>query len=121
MKAEDAYLCAIYLIFGLAAPEAGWDGTIPTDHTSLSKEVNGIKVGFRNLARDGDRDQLQYKHVIVALLETLNAFERKDRFCFTQTIMYLHRKIIGDMAIGLRAPDLYGINDTLGDVGPVNN
>ena len=122
MKAEDAYLTAIGLIYGLASSEtAGWDGTVPTQHTSVSREVNGVKVGFRSLAQEGDQYQLQYKHVIVAILETLNAFARKDRFCFTETAMYLHGKMVGDMAIGRRMPDLYGVNVTLGDIGLINN
>lgn len=121
MKAEDAYLCAIFLICGLASPGAGWNGTIPAQHTSMSKEVNGVKVGFRSLTVPGEPDQLQYKYVIVGLLETLNAFARKDRFCFTQTIMYLHDEIIGDMAIGSRLPDLYGVDVTVGETDPISN
>ena len=116
MMAEDAYLCAIFSIYGLAGPQAGWDGTIPPHHTAMSKEVNGVKIGFRSLAQVGDRNQLQYKHVIVALLETLNAFARKDRFCFTQADMILRDEIIGDIAIGRRMPVLYGVNATLGDI-----
>ena len=121
MPPEDAYLCAIFLIYGLASPAAGWDGTIPAEGSSLSREVNGVKVGFRSLARVGDRDQLKYKHVIVAILETLNAFARRDSFCFTQTDMILHNRIIGDMAIGRRMPDLYDNNATVGDIGLINN
>ena len=121
MMAEDAYLCAISLIYGLAGPEAGWDGIFPAQHSSMSNEVNGVKVGFRSLAGVGDRDQLQYKYVIVALLETLNASARKDRFCFTQADMILHNEIIGDIAIGRRISDLYGVNATPGDISLSSN
>ena len=121
MRAEDAYLTSIGLIYGLAGPPVGWDAIVPTKETALSKEVNGVKVGFQSLAKEGDRDQLQYKHVIVGLLETLNAFARKDRFCFTQTNMYLHGHYAGDMAIGRRAPDVYGVNVTQDHIGLISN
>ena len=87
----------------------------------MSHEVNGVKVGFRSLAQVGDQNQLQYKHIIVALLETMNAFARKDRFCFTQADLLLNNKIIGDIAIGRRIPDLYSANATLGDVSLGSN
>ena len=121
MRAEDAYLTAIGLIYGLAGPPAGWDVVIPTRETALSKDVNGVRVGFQSIAKEGDQYRLQYKHVIVGLLETLNAFARKDRFCFTQAILFLHDEYAGSMAIGRRAPDVHGVNVTLGDIGPIGN
>ena len=121
MKAEDTYLCAIFLIYGLASPPAGWEGIVPTQHMAFSKNVNGIIIGFRSLAQVGGRDQLQYKHVIVAILETLNAFARKDRFCFSQTDMYLHGKMVGDISIGRPNPDLHGVNVTIDDISPIGN
>ena len=121
MRAEDAYLTSISLIYGLAAPPGGWDAIVPPKETALSKDVNGVRVGFQSLAQEGDQFKLQYKHVIVGLLETLNAFARKDRFCFTQTIFYLYGKYAGDMAIGRRAPDVYGVNVTLDDIGLISN
>ena len=119
MKAEDAYLTSIGLMYALAAAP-GWDGTVPPEQTLVSKDVNGVFVGFQSLVGVGDRYQLQFKHVIVALLETLNALEVRNRFCFTQTTMYLYGKTIGDMAIG-RQPDAYGVNVTMGNLGPISN
>ena len=121
MRAEDAYLTSIELIYGLAAPPGGWDAIVPTGESSVSRDVNGVRVGWQSLAKEGDRYRLQYKHVIVGVLETMNAFARKDRFCFTQTILFLHNIYAGDMAIGRRAPDADGVNVTLGDIGPTGN
>ena len=119
MRAEDAYLCAIGLIYGLASAEAGWDGTIPSRHSALSEEFNGVRVGFGSLALPEDQYQLQYKHVIVGLLETLNAMARKKRYCFAKTSLYVFRRQIGEMAIGRHDPGVNEANVSIAEVDQV--
>ena len=123
MKPEDAYLCAIDLIYELAS--AGWEDTIPSGHKGFSEEVNGVKIGMGSITQPGDRYQLQNKHIVIGLLEILKVLDGRDQFCFTQAALYLYRKHIGEMAIGRRAPDtMAGVRDadvTLSERSPIRN
>ena len=121
MKAEDAYLAAIGSIYGLAAPPLGWEGVVPSQGSALSKEINGIRIGFQSLTQDGDRYRFQYKHVIVGIVETVNALARRSRFCFTHTNIFVYNNKVGEMAIGRRPPGTKAVNVTIVDIGPASN
>ena len=121
MKAEDAYISAISSIYGFASPANGWEGTIPSGHTAASKGYNGVKVVWGSAAQEGDQYQLQYKHVILGLVETLNMLAGEDDFCYTHTDMFLYGKYIGNLAIGPQAADVNVVNLALGDIGSNRN
>ena len=120
MKAEDAYVSALSSIYGLASPSNGWEGIIPSDHTGVSQGYRGVKVVFSSVAREGDRHQLQYKHVIVGIVEMLNTLAGKD-FYYTHTDMLLYGTYVGTVAIGPQAADVNVVNLTLGDIGSNSN
>ncbi len=112
LKPEDAYLCAIYFMYNLAL--AGWDDYIPSGYEAISKEVNGVKIGFESLAKPADQYQLQIKHMVLGLLKMLNTSASKGVFCFTAVNLYLYRKHIGQMAIG------QPVSSKLASATPVN-
>ena len=117
MKAEDAYVSAISSIFGLASAESGWEGIIPSGHSAVSTGYRGVVVVFGSVAPEGDQYQLQYKHVIVGILETLNMLAGKNDFYYTHTDMLLYGRYIGNVAIGPQAANVNVVNLTLGDSG----
>ena len=121
MKAEDAYISALSSIYGLASPADGWEGFIPSGHSAVSKGYKGVKIVFGSVAREGDQYQLQNKHVIVGILETLNMLAGKNDFYYTHTDMLLHDRYIGNLAIGPQAADVNVVNLTLGDSGSASN
>ena len=121
MKAEDAYISALSSIYGLASPENGWEGTIPSGHSAVSKAYKGVNLAFGSVAREGDQYQLQYKHVIIGIVETLNMLAGKNDFYYTQTDLLLYGRYIGNLAIGPRAADVNVVNLTLGDSGSSSN
>ena len=103
MKPEDLYICALDYLYGLASE--GWEETIPSEETAMSEEVNGVKIAYRSLATPEARYQLQYKHVVVGILGTVNAMAKKNLFCFAKTDLSLYRDIFGQLVIGRRKPD----------------
>ena len=121
MKAEDAYISALSSIYGLASPADGWEGTISSGHSAVSKGYKGVKIVFGSVAPEGERYQLQYKHVIVGILETMNMLAGKNDFYYTHTDMLLHDRYIGNLAIGPQAADVNVVNHTLGDSGSTSN
>ena len=121
MKAEDAYISALSSIYGLASPADGWEGIIPNGHSAVSKAYKGVNLVFGSVAPEGDRYQLQYKHVIIGILETLNMLAGKNDFYYTHTDLLLHGRYVGNLAIGPRAADVNVVNLTLGDSGSNSN
>ena len=121
MKAEDAYISALSSIYGLASPADGWEGIIPSGHSAVSKAYRGVNLVFGSVAPAGDQYQLQYKHVIVGIVETLNMLAGKNDFYYTHTDLLLHGRYIGNLAIGPKAADVNVVNLTLGTSGSNGN
>ena len=121
MKAEDAYISAISSIYDFASPRNGWEGIISSGHTAVSKGYKGVKIVWGSVAQEGDKYQLQYKHVILGILETLNTLAGKGDYYYAHTDMDLYRNYIGNLAIGPQAADVNVLNLTLGDIGSNSN
>ena len=121
MKAEDAYISALSSIYGLASASNGWEGIIPSGHSAVSQGYRGVNLVFGSVAREGDEYQLQYKHVIVGIIEMLNTLAGKKDFYYAHADMLLYGTYIGNVAIGPQAADVNLVNLTLGDIGSNSN
>lgn len=120
---EDAYLCAIDFMYGLAS--SGWDEIIPSGYEASSKDVNGIIIAYGSLAHPEDKNQLQNKHLVLGLVKTMNTLASRKSFCITRAVLYMYNKPVGQLAIARQVPPtLTEINDTnfsLGNLDPMTN
>lgn len=113
LNSTGAYLCAIEVAYDLA--QIGWEELVPPGSMRVSKEFNSIEVAFISDAKRGEGYQLQSKHILLTLLEIMNALASRGNFVAAKAKLSMYRNIIGEMAIGIRnqdsKTDRLGINE----------
>ncbi|KAL8713656.1 MAG: hypothetical protein Q9220_002182 [cf. Caloplaca sp. 1 TL-2023] len=98
LNATDLYICAIEAAFHWAAEE--YNQEIP-DHSGHSKIVHGLQFSFHDVP---DRPiNMYWKHVILAILISMNTMDERQTFAETIIVMKQDRKTFGVVEVAKRS------------------
>lgn len=90
------YQCTVEAMYHLAEEE--WEDVV---HTGHSKIVKGLQVSYYDVP---DRPiNMQYQHIIVAVLASVNEMDRLGDFDRAVIEMRMNKKVLGTVRIGRRS------------------
>ncbi|KAI4276082.1 MAG: hypothetical protein L6R38_005744, partial [Xanthoria sp. 2 TBL-2021] len=96
LNPNHLYLCAIEAMYHLAQEE--WEDTVRTGHSAI---VKGLQISYYDLL---DRPiDMQYRHVILAVLVVVDTMDRKDEFFRAVVKLQQDKEVFGTVRIGRRS------------------
>ncbi|KAL8749361.1 MAG: hypothetical protein Q9199_007730, partial [Rusavskia elegans] len=109
LNPNHLYLCAIEAMYHLAQQE--WEDTVRTGHSAI---VKGLQISYYDLP---DRPiDMQYRHVILAVLVVVDTMDRKDEFNRAVVELQQDKEGFGTVRMGRRSVGV-GDGDGNGDGG----
>lgn len=79
LEAQDILSAAIHVVFDWA--KDGWNEATPRISGTVSKSFPNLVLRVRNFDRAGERLQLRYQHLILALIHLINTMFNRGKFC----------------------------------------
>lgn len=118
ITAEDAYLCALEFMYEVASSD--WEELIPNGYETFTQEVNGLKGAYGSFTEPGGPPLLQNKHIVLGLLQLMNALASRRYWCNAKADLYLYNKKIGQLGVGRPLPNrINATSVTWSGLGPV--